>query len=789
MATSSLLSPQGYCCHPTQQHRRMRMDSKPSAVVPIFLSSLMRPLYSNRSRLLFNASLYDLFDCVHSAPSPHCVQKRSWSKKSKTKEKDAASSTIKGQPPKVLSRVARRKKEKESTIEANQRREKYQRAVRKRKLHPAAKWKRILSACDFWFSRANLMEDEFIREKLKRFQGWIPLKTLLTFPKFQHWTDAQLLMDAFNSTAGHRYVVKFDKTLHNLPKKKKKETNLAPAAKKAAAVSVVDRVDDVMTTTTVVDVPMTIPSPTPCTDNSPATADHPVTGNRIRDVLKKHDEWLPVRALLSIFTAIGIVSAPAAAVANTKETGEKVAVTSEPIANVEKGIPPKMNESELRICRENGRSSAKVSHNESNDELEDRELTNDMKDEQIKNDDDEDWDSTDYEDDPSDDDDTKDHEDEKDLFDDALLDSVDWPVDDHDDGRQFEDEGESGDFETSGGDLIVIGTQSAEPQSLNNAFVRHRRVTLQYIELIEYEIRQEQQEYQEAMKKYEKYYTQNPNAVFMDAEKWLLKNGEVATKSPNEKKNMGLEEFTTKREVVVLRSAKGLEKFCNDLVRSARATAAKHGENSKACAIGFDAEYCSLELDIRNTLPAMIQLSAPIETGPVGLLWLDKFPDHGRDVLTNAAYAPLTALLADSTILKVGVSASFDVQHLARWWSIDDKKYIGHFFSGIVDIEEELDENVNGKSLQEMAELVMQRRLSKMKEKKRRNDNPRQRRKTPTAHWRTDHLTDRMKTYAVNDAACAVDVWMKINGFGPKEDAVVKKKMKTRPNKKKTKSE
>ena len=75
-------------------------------------------------------------------------------------------------------------------------------------LHPAAKWKRVLSASDYWFSDINLATDEFLIHKLHRGGGWISLRTLLTFPKFQHWTDAQLLLDAYMSTAGAiRYEV------------------------------------------------------------------------------------------------------------------------------------------------------------------------------------------------------------------------------------------------------------------------------------------------------------------------------------------------------------------------------------------------------------------------------------------------------------------------------------------------------------------------------------------------------------------------------------------------------
>jgi len=76
-------------------------------------------------------------------------------------------------------------------------------------LHPAAKWKRILSASDFWFSKGNLQRDAFLQEELRRFGGWCRVRTLLTFPKFHAWTTAQLLVDAYASSEGcRRYALR-----------------------------------------------------------------------------------------------------------------------------------------------------------------------------------------------------------------------------------------------------------------------------------------------------------------------------------------------------------------------------------------------------------------------------------------------------------------------------------------------------------------------------------------------------------------------------------------------------
>jgi hypothetical protein len=189
-----------------------------------------------------------------------------------------------------------------------------------------------------------------------------------------------------------------------------------------------------------------------------------------------------------------------------------------------------------------------------------------------------------------------------------------------------------------------------------------------------------------------------------------------------------------------------------------------NNSQAKAYAVACDVEYCTLEYDIRNTLPALIQLSGPTPSGPVGLIWLDKFPDHGRDLLTNPDYAPLVSLFSDPKLLKVGVSLTSDTINLAKWCGIDEKSDADFFFSGIVNIEREIDFEIGSeKSLKALAQSVLQRNLPKIKGK-RRSEKDRIHRK-PTAHWRTNNLTDAMKMYAVNDVSCAIDIWLKMNGL------------------------
>jgi hypothetical protein len=86
----------------------------------------------------------------------------------------------------------------------------------KERLLTLAKCKRILSVCDYWFSDINLRNDVVLRNILKRYHGYVPVKVFLSFPKFHYWTDGQLLVQAFKS-AEDRYKVRFDPNLWRPP--------------------------------------------------------------------------------------------------------------------------------------------------------------------------------------------------------------------------------------------------------------------------------------------------------------------------------------------------------------------------------------------------------------------------------------------------------------------------------------------------------------------------------------------------------------------------------------------
>ena len=72
--------------------------------------------------------------------------------------------------------------------------------------------------------------------------------------------------------------------------------------------------------------------------------------------------------------------------------------------------------------------------------------------------------------------------------------------------------------------------------------------------------------------------------------------------------------------------------------------------------VGFDVEYASLEEDL-HMQPALIAMGC---AELVGLIWLDKLPDHGRRVLTeSAAWHSL-----GSSVYKVGVGSHEDMKRL-----------------------------------------------------------------------------------------------------------------------------
>jgi len=169
-------------------------------------------------------------------------------------------------------------------------------------------------------------------------------------------------------------------------------------------------------------------------------------------------------------------------------------------------------------------------------------------------------------------------------------------------------------------------------------------------------------------------------------------------------------------------------------------------------------------MDIQNTLPAMLQLASPQPNGPVGLIWLDKFPNHGKDMIGRDECKDLFAILDNTNILKIGPSVSADAKHLANWWGIMGGEFVSYYFSGMVDLETEPEDELHNKNLQEMCAGVLKRYLPKLKQDGKKKNKELQKRgiRVKTSHWRRGDLTEKMKKYAADDASCAIDVWLKV---------------------------
>ena len=78
--------------------------------------------------------------------------------------------------PKLLRISARWRslKAKKQSIKDKQRNfvlEQTKKLKRMKGLHPAAKWKRVLSACDYWFSKGNLVDDAYLIQELRKNDG------------------------------------------------------------------------------------------------------------------------------------------------------------------------------------------------------------------------------------------------------------------------------------------------------------------------------------------------------------------------------------------------------------------------------------------------------------------------------------------------------------------------------------------------------------------------------------------------------------------------------------------
>lgn len=669
--------------------------------------------------------------------------------------------------------------------------ERRRKLLRLRNLHEAAKWKRVLSACDFWFSKKNLLEDYFVTNALQKHRGWMPIRTLLTFPKFEYWTNAKLLVDAFNSSAAGRYIVSYDQSLlrpttattasKQNPKRKRKpsiqsieqlQSPVLPAPAEFPGTNQLlplENQENDESPAHDLSIPFRDPTETSFFLPEPMIVEHNAERSpSTNEEISLSTDQQRVHSLHEDIFAVPIIGKDNHEANVSASTIETIFVFTNESENRSEQYHGEFTVSEQNLNQSNMGSSSNDSSYQQKTATENgsilvlpaQHIDNTMEDD-VVDDDDYETDRTDSEDNTDvDDESDPDHEWAQNY--DEWKDMDDWTDDDDNDDS---DDDDTDDHDVDAGSDIDeserdVPSHIEETKNPEDAFVRHRRVSLAFLNLIDLE-REQDLEGEDHQEEYIPY-PFDFDSLLQDA---------VGVEIPKKRKpNI----YSTKREIRVIRRADELQVFCGEVVRSVQDSLARH-KDPNACAVGFDVEYCTLDHDIRNYLPAMIQLSSPAVDGPIGLIWLDKFKNKGRDVLSNKVFRSLASILSNPSILKVGVSATTDAINLARWWNIEDTKDVRHFFAGVMDLEAELNEATQGKSLQEMCKSVLDRTLSKLKGPKKNSFQKRRGKKSyKTSHWRTDVLTDPMKRYAAHDASSAVDIWMKIHGF--EEEAPAKKK-------------
>ena len=189
-------------------------------------------------------------------------------------------------------------------------------------------------------------------------------------------------------------------------------------------------------------------------------------------------------------------------------------------------------------------------------------------------------------------------------------------------------------------------------------------------------------------------------------------------------------------------------------------------------AIGFDVEFATLEEDLRMQ-PALLTLGS---ADLAGLIWLDKLPDHGRQVLAQSKQ--LAALLADASVVKVGVGSHEDARQLLQWSPAPTLQ-----MKGIVDLgrvigrepavswamahlephasEPDLGWELGGRSLADWTAPTLNLWLPKIKTSKA---------NAKLSHWRAGELSSQMRHYAASDAAAATAIWWALVGATPEAD-------------------
>ncbi len=670
----------------------------------------------------------------------------------------------KQQPARKLSSKQRRKRESEKAKRRNEWLAREKKLKRQKNLHPAAKMKRILSATDYWFSHVNLMTDHYVKEQLYWHKGYIPLVQLLTFPKFKHWVDLPLLYQAYtNPAAKKRYKViisqeliqhgkaeakrqeqlqrNFEKNRAKREKERKRRQRLEARRRKRLRTKRYDEVFEIVRQRLFENLQKQVQEEAEIKQANAKQALREEAS--VRGFLERNLTY--TKPIVKMLEAVDSL------MKSTLNAREELTLDDIDDEDVHYAISDEYAE---EFC----------------DYLELQDLNDDDDDLDVEYPDyyqpnrQNDWNVSkkanieipDSSEKQPGSDSAQDLSSSSNVFVfDPLMQEQDAnPTEE----TGIENENLISNSATDDAEDVEQEKQGNEDVNLEHALVRHKRVTFEYLQELSRPIVDVSDEMKESI--YDGY-----SDTFVDqwSNEWDgLEEGDDKPKKPKKSANMKQYSIVKSRQVMLINTPGKLKNFCDLLMESVRTNVAAHGDDPNFSAIGFDVEYCSLELDIRNTLPAMIQLAGPGNTAPVGLIWLDKFPNHGQNVIGMDNCQPLLDILADHKILKIGVGASKDVNHLAKWWGINDRKFIDYYFAGIIDLEYE--GNTKDTSLAEMCKSILNKRLPKSKEKLSKNQKKRKKagRRTPTAHWRRKDITKEMKEYAANDAACGIDVWMKL---------------------------
>ena len=656
-----------------------------------------------------------------------------------------------------FSKKRKKVKQKARQKRKNERRKWYSedqaRIKRMKNLHPAAKMKRIISACDFWFSNGNLSQDSFFLDELRDYQGWVRVSTLADFPKLEGWCDQNLIVNALkNEAVSRRYQVVFHRelvekaTLNRRRRQQRKEIERKREEmdrKKVQKEYNKWRKDRMKKLERDLDETRGKWFLSLYKEDlyEGLKYDQEELAKEKQECLERQkiqleQQWPSMTSMKKAVHLVrsqiesakdGIFPAPDPREEEMEEERKEIEGYTE--ADIDWGFYCE-SEDEFQLQEENEKfKEAVIEFERLEEEIENEQHGSDWEwrqqrlmerefgyiEGQV--------------------------EDEKKKKEGAYFETLGLK----DDGKSLKDEELPKVIQDDGSNLLMY------------ALVRHKRVNLEYLSNLTKigELETINDGDDEFMEEYGWGYNLYNTEDFsewgaLDEEKTGVENNNSQPKKKN------LQKYSSSRELHIITKSTKLASFCQKLRESVA--------RSQIKAIGFDVEYCTLEMNIRNTLPAILQLASPESNGPVGLIWLDKFPNHGKDMIGDDDCKDLLSILSDYQILKVGPSVSKDAKHLANWWGITDKKFVSFYCSGATDLEEELDDRVRSKSLKEMCANVLERDLPKLKEKgaKRKKEKRKKGKHIKTSHWRRDELTKEMKKYAADDASCAIDVWKKM---------------------------